>query len=249
MAAPDRGQTAWYESWFDSPYYPLLYQKRDEAEARAFIDHLLSVWHPAPGARLLDVACGRGRYSRYLAGKGYDVTGLDLSVASITQARAYEHERLAFYTHDMRRPFRVNYFDGVFSFFTSFGYFDNRADDLRTLRSAAMGLKRGGIFVLDFFNAAYVVGHLGVPEEKTIDGVLFRTEKWVEGDCIIKSIAIFDLGRELQFEERVALLRPADFERLFAEAGLRIRATFGNYQLGPFDVQTSPRYIIMADRI
>jgi|APTNR8051073442_1049403.scaffolds.fasta_scaffold00348_2 SAM-dependent methyltransferase len=249
MVKPYKEEAAWYESWFDSPYYPLLYQRRDEVEARAFIDHLLEVWHPQPGARLLDLACGRGRYSRYLADKGYDVTGLDLSVASIGHARAYEHEQLAFYTHDMRRPFRANYFDGIFSFFTSFGYFDNRADDLRTLRSAALGLKPGGVFVLDFFNAAYVAAHLGEAEEKTVDGVFFRTEKWVEGDHVNKSIAIFDGGRELQFTERVALLGPADFEGLFAQAGLGFRAVFGDYQLGPFEPQASPRYIIMAERI
>jgi len=40
------------------------------------------------GKRVLDIACGQGRLSRYLAGLGADVTGVDISAAMLDKARA-----------------------------------------------------------------------------------------------------------------------------------------------------------------
>ncbi|RYZ27466.1 MAG: class I SAM-dependent methyltransferase, partial [Sphingobacteriales bacterium] len=84
----------WYKEWFDSDYYHRLYYNRDEKEAQAFIDRLLQHLQPAPQSRMLDAGCGRGRHSRYLAAKGYDVTGIDLSFRSIAYAKQYESDNL-----------------------------------------------------------------------------------------------------------------------------------------------------------
>ncbi len=236
----------WFENWFDSPYYHILYKNRDESEAEGFIDQLLETLGPRPGARILDLACGRGRYSRHLADKGFDVTGIDLSPKSIAFARQYERDNLSFFTHDMRLPFRTNYFDYVFNFFTSFGYFDNEKDDIKTLHNVAIGLRPGGTFVLDFFNSVYVVNRLTGSEEKVIDGILFKVHKRVEGQHVIKSIDFQDKGQSWHFGERVRLFMPEDFERLFDAAGLEIRKTYGDYQLQPFRRESSPRLILVA---
>ena len=239
-------EPSWYESWFDSPYYHILYKSRDESEARSFIDALLKVLRLPPRARILDLACGKGRFSRYLADKGFDVTGVDLSVESITYARQFERENLSFFTHDMRHPFRINYFDGIFSFFTSFGYFEKESDDLKTLKSARTGLVEGGVFVLDFFNAQYVESRLLGREEKELEGVRFRIHKYVDGLHVYKTIAFEDRGTSFQFQERVRLLGLADFERLFRDAGMQLERTFGDYQLQAFDPAESPRLILVA---
>jgi 2-polyprenyl-3-methyl-5-hydroxy-6-metoxy-1,4-benzoquinol methylase len=73
----------WFREWFDSPYYHKLYFKRNEQEAASFIHRLLTLLHPPPASRMLDVACGRGRHARILANQGYDVTGIDLAPSSI----------------------------------------------------------------------------------------------------------------------------------------------------------------------
>jgi 2-polyprenyl-3-methyl-5-hydroxy-6-metoxy-1,4-benzoquinol methylase len=64
----------WFVEWFNSPYYHLLYFKRDEAEAAAFINKIVEHLNPPAGAFALDIACGRGRHSIELASKGFDVT-------------------------------------------------------------------------------------------------------------------------------------------------------------------------------
>lgn len=239
-------ERSWYEDWFNSPYYEILYHHRDDSEAQGFIDRLLVWLQPKMGALILDLACGKGRFARYLARKGFHVTGLDLSINSITQAREYEMENLAFFTHDMRLPYRINYFDCTFNFFTSFGYFDQERDDVRTLKSVTLGLKKGGVFVLDFFNSTYVKSHFQGSQQKTIQGITFETNKYVQGNRIVKTIDFEDQGKSWHFEESVRLFEFQDFERLFGQAGIQIETCFGNYHLDPFDESSSPRLILIA---
>ncbi len=239
----------WFAEWFDSPYYHILYKDRDESEAEGFIDHLLETLHPPSGSQMLDLACGKGRYSRHLAGKGYDVTGLDLSEQSIEFARQFEHDHLHFFTHDMREPFREAAFDYIFNFFTSFGYFEEEAEDLKTLKNVAHSLKPEGTFVLDFFNAHYVRQRLTGPEHREINGITFDLHKRQEGQHVVKTIRFADGHRNYFFEERVRLFELADFERLFELAGLNIRRTYGDYQLQPYNWIESPRLILVANLI
>src|SRR5438034_11636297 len=103
----------WFESWFNSPYYHILYKDRDESEARLFLDNLISFLKPPPGAKILDVACGKGRHSVYLNKKGFQVAGFDLSPENIAHNRQFENDTLSFSVHDMREVFRRNYFDYV----------------------------------------------------------------------------------------------------------------------------------------
>ena len=161
----------WFELWFDSTYYDILYKHRDTEEAKYFIDRLLKHLSPAADATMLDLACGAGRHSIYLASKGFEVTGIDLSEKNIQLARQHEHEKLSFFKHDIRNYFRVHYFNYIFNFFTSFGYFNHERDNIKTLRAANWGLKNDGIIVIDFLNSHLVIKHLVPEEQKTIDGV------------------------------------------------------------------------------
>src|SRR6476620_1008681 len=105
----------WFQNWFNSPYYHILYKQRDDEEAELFIDNLCSFLKPAREARMLDIACGRGRHAIYLNKKGYDVTGIDLSISSIKFAQQHENPKLHFAVHDMRHLFYINYFDFAFN--------------------------------------------------------------------------------------------------------------------------------------
>jgi SAM-dependent methyltransferase len=239
-------QAEWFIDWFDSPYYHILYKYRDDTEAKEFIDCLLRMLQPKTGARILDLACGRGRYSRHIARKGYEVVGLDLSPQSIAYARQHEQDNLSFYTHDMRLPFRINYFDYTFSFFTSFGYFEEEQEDLRMLKSVAAGLRPGGFFVLDFFNARYVTSRLQGKEAKEVEGIVFHIHKYQDGLFVRKNIEFEAQGRLCRYEEKVRLFTLPELEGLFHAADLRILRTFGDYQLGPYREAESPRLILLA---
>ena len=99
----DTKKTEWFESWFDSPFYHILYKDRDDKEAKLFLDNLINHLHPGQGAKILDVACGKGRHSLYLNRKGFTVCGFDLSKESILHNKKNETKTLTFtavsYTH------------------------------------------------------------------------------------------------------------------------------------------------------
>ena len=54
---------AWYQTWFDTPYYHILYQDRDIAEATLFLQNLLAYLKLGQHQNILDIACGRDRKS------------------------------------------------------------------------------------------------------------------------------------------------------------------------------------------
>ncbi len=237
----------WFKDWFNSPYYHLLYKNRDETEAKNFIDRLLEELNPQSQSTILDLACGKGRYSRYLAKKGYYVTGLDIAEESIRFAQQFENEHLTFFQHDMRLPYRINYFDYIFNFFTSFGYFETEKDHLKTVVNIAKGLGPEGKFVLDFFNSKKVIHNLRHEEVKLVGGVNFRIQRSVDAQgYILKNIQFEDKGEHFDFTERVRAFTLDEFEEMFAKAGLRIAKTFGCHQLSPFDEVNSDRLILVG---
>jgi 2-polyprenyl-3-methyl-5-hydroxy-6-metoxy-1,4-benzoquinol methylase len=243
--------TAWFKDWFNSPYYHQLYFKRDEMEAAAFINKLIDHLKPSPGAEMLDVACGKGRHSILLAAKGFTVTGIDLSEDSIREAKENESEHLEFYVHDMRLPFRINYFDYAFNFFTSFGYFKTRREHDNAIRTIADAIKPNGIFVMDYLNTHYAEDHLVHTSEKQIDDVNYFITKWFDETHFYKKIVVEDdqLKVPMEYTEKVAKFSLGDFTEMFAYQGLQIQEVFGDYQFNNYDVKNSPRMIMIAKKV
>jgi SAM-dependent methyltransferase len=241
----------WFKDWFNSPYYHQLYFNRDDNEAAAFIDKLINYLKSVPGSRMLDVACGKGRHSIQLAGKGFDVTGIDLSDDSIAEALLSHTDTLHFYKHDMRLPFRINYFDYAFNFFTSFGYFKTRREHDNAIRTIAQAIKKNGIFVMDFLNVHYAEDNLVHQSEKEIDGINFIITKWYDETHFYKKIVVEDesLHEPLIYTEKVAKFSLGDFTEMFAYQGLQIQEVFGDYDFGIYDVKKSQRMVMIAKKV
>ncbi|MBP7274392.1 MAG: methyltransferase domain-containing protein [Saprospiraceae bacterium] len=238
----------WFKEWFDSPYYHLLYGARNDHEAWLFIDNLLAYMRTPTNSTMLDLGCGKGRFAKYLAHKGFDVTGVDYSPQSIAFAKAFEQENLSFYTHDMRDVFRINYFDYVLNFFTSFGYFEKPKENERTLKNVYKNLKPNGVFIIDYFNSKYVLNNLVPNETKTICDVVFDISKKISGDFVVKDIKFTSEDKNYYFQERVRAFSERELVDLLLAAGFDVQTIFGNYQLQPFDADHSKRIIIIAKK-
>jgi cyclopropane fatty-acyl-phospholipid synthase-like methyltransferase len=235
----------WFKDWFNSPYYHILYKKRDDKEAQAFMDALTNHLHLNASHKIWDLACGKGRHSIYLNSKGLNVIGTDLSENSIKEALKSSNETLEFYKHDMRTPFRINYFTHVFNLFTSIGYFDDERDNLKVFKNVYQSLKPGGLFVVDFFNVTHVKTCM-IPDNKmVVEGVEFHISKKIENNKIIKRIGFSDKGKDYFFEEKVSLLTKFAFESMAAAAGFKLEEVFGDYQLNAFDEKNSDRLILI----
>ena len=235
----------WYKDWFNSPYYHILYKNRDYNESATFIDKLIQHLQLTPNNTVWDLACGKGRHAIYLNSKGMNVVGTDLSDNSITEALRSANERLEFFVHDMRTPFRINYFTHVFNLFTSIGYFDNANDNLKVFKSAHSALRPGGLFVIDFFNCKKVTECMLPQETKVIDGISFSILKTVQDNKIIKRIEFSDKGQNYFFEEKVALLNKNDFMKLAQQSGFTLQSEFGDHHLNAFDQNNSERLILI----
>lgn len=235
----------WFESWFDTTYYHILYQHRDDSEAEAFIDTLIKLLQPKPNATVLDLACGKGRHAFHLAQEQLQVTGVDLSKENIVFARQFEQENLRFFEHDMRAVFQPKGFDYILNLFTSFGFFDNDKEHLKTFENIAKGLKDKGLFVFDFLNFYQVEANLIPLESKSIDGITFHIKRMIKNGFIYKQINFDADGKSWSFEERVRGLKLEELQIMFEQAGLKIVHTFGDYELNAFNKE-SKRLILVG---
>jgi SAM-dependent methyltransferase len=241
----------WYKDWFDSVYYHQLYFNRDEKEAQDFIHRLLQHLQPPANSRMLDIACGRGRHSRFLAERGYDVTGIDLSFSSIAYAQQFEQDNLHFYQHDMRLPSWINYFDYAFNFFTSFGYFNTRREHDDAVRTIAQSIKRGGTLLFDFLNVHWSEEHMVHNETKTVDSTEYEIHRWHDSSHFYKRIIIKDpaLDAPMEHTEKVAKLSLGDFTDMLSFQKIQVAEVFGDYALNPYDVRHTPRLIVVGNKL
>ena len=237
-------KNTWFASWFDTPYYHILYKDRDYAEAQVFMDNITQYLNLPDDSKILDLACGKGRHSVYLNQLGYDVTGADLSENSIAEASKFANEKLHFEVHDMRIPFQQK-FDAVFNLFTSFGYFENDEDNSTTLKAIQESLSEYGFAVIDFMNVQHVINNL-VPEEvKTVDNIDFHIKRYHKDNHIYKEIDFEDKGEKFHFIEKVQALTLQNFEEMMEEAGIYLLDTFGDYKLKKFFKTESERLIMV----
>ncbi len=241
-------QRKWFQYWFNSPYYHILYQQRNDAEAEFFIDKLTDYLKPQPKSKVLDIACGKGRHSIYLNKKGFDVTGIDLSEQSIKYAKQFENDYLHFLMHDMRQLFYINYFDIAINLFTSFGYFDTEYQHVKALKSFRKAIKANGCLVIDYFNTENIIHNLSCNETKEIDEIKFYIGKTVVDGKIIKRIDFEAEGKRYHFEERVQAFTFDDFERMLSVAGMFIDKAFGDYELNDYNRSNSDRLILICKK-
>lgn len=239
-----KSKKQWYASWFDTPYYHILYKDRDYSEAQGFMDNLTNYLNVPENGKILDLACGKGRHSVYLNKLGYNVTGVDLSEQSISYAQQFENETLKFDVHDMSKPY-IDTFDAVFNLFTSFGYFENEDCNLETIKSIKAELNEYGFGVIDFMNVNYIIENLVEENVKTVEGIDFHQKRSVKDGYIVKDIRFEADGESYEYQERVKAFTLEDFQALFEKAGVYLLDVFGDYKLRPYHSKTSERLIMI----
>ncbi|MCM2302560.1 MAG: SAM-dependent methyltransferase, partial [Flavobacteriaceae bacterium] len=171
--------------------------------------------------------------------------GLDLSVNSIDFAKNYENDQLIFDVHDIRNPFPKEY-DAILNLFTSFGYFESDEEDIQVLTNFKNALKPNRFAVIDFINIEKAIENLVAEERKFIDGIKFHITKKLENGFLIKHIEIDDCGQKQHFYEKVKCIDFNKINNYLNVVGFKLKHTFGNYNLEPFDVKTSDRLILVV---
>ncbi len=142
--------------WFDDDafwreMYRYMFPERRFEGAQEEVEKAVALTQP-PGKAALDLCCGPGRCSIALAQDGFDVTGVDRTRYLLDQARARAKAarvKVRWVQQDMRDYVRADSFDLVLSMFTSFGYFDDKQQDLLVLQNILTSLRPGGACLID----------------------------------------------------------------------------------------------------
>ena len=244
MSAP------WYRDAFD-PLYLELYAHRDAAEAERVTERLL-VPLGLRTQRVLDLACGAGRYARALAGHGARVVGLDLSPALLAAARetaAAAPQPFALVRGDMLQlPFAAGCFDLVLSMFTSFGYFARAEQDEAMLRGVRRVLRPAGTLCLDLFNSECLPDRLQVETERDAGGYRVRERRRIDAEqnAVVKEIEVRAGDRVRHYQERVRLWPRPALRAALTASGLDPVHEWGDYAGAAFDPERSERLIVLA---
>lgn len=234
----------WFTSWFNTPYYHILYKHRNDNDAQLFMKNITQYLQLPTTAHIADLPCGKGRHAVFLNSLGYKVTGGDLSENSIKHAKQFENNNLKFEVWDMRNPLQKKY-EAIFNLFTSFGYFEADSEDITVLKSMKNGLKKDGYLVLDFLNVTKLRESIVKKETKKIDNIEFKIQREIKNGFILKHISFFADGKHHNYTEQVKFLELEKFQQYFEEVGLEIQQIFGNYKLETFEAKTSDRLIFV----
>lgn len=239
----------WYKKSFGQDYL-IVYRHRDFAGAMEEVKAMVDWLQLDPGASILDLCCGTGRHALALANFGYRVTGLDLSAVLLNEAKKNDPQGIVTWVHgDMRHIPEFEPFDAVVNLFTSFGYFEQDAENEQVLKGMADVLKSDGKFIVDFLNPEYVKRHLVPYSERVVDTFLIVEERSIENDYVQKKITIRERsGAERHYMERVKLYGKSFFAQAMSKYGLEIDALYGDYAKQPYEEATSPRLIIVGTK-
>ncbi len=175
----------WFEDdEFWSTWYPFMFTPERMARAPEKVDQILHLIGFAPRS-ILDLACGPGRHAVEFAKRGYQVTGVDRSPYLLSRARqraAAAGVEVEWVERDMREFERPEAFDLTINMFTSFGYFDDKKEDLRVLAKLWTSLKPGGALLIDVIGKEWLARHFEATSSSVME----------DGSLVINRREIFD---------------------------------------------------------
>lgn len=210
------------------------------AETPIEVDQVLALLKLDPGARILDLPCGIGRHSLEFSRRGYRVTGVDRTRNYLRQAQRQAKKEgldVEWIQQDMRRFARLRAFDAAINLFTSFGYFDDQADDRKVLANFFRSLKPGGKLLMDLMGKEVLAKKFQPRSWSEEDGTIILEERlltrhwsWIESRWTLikgRSMRAFRVAHRLYSAEELASLLQA--------VGFRKVSIYGNLVGGHYD--------------
>ena len=232
----------------------LLSELPPAVETAEEVDFICEALELLQGATVLDLCCGQGRHGQLLADRGIKVVGLDSSRFLLTEAQkngSTSQNRLHLVEGDTRHIPLKPVCDAVINLFTSFGFFED-SDNKRVITAVAAALKSSGKFLLEYWNP-YAVLQLNQTRNWwwLSESLLALAE--VEYDPAAgrlsdyRTVVDLSTGTIQESVNRIRFYFPTELEEIFASAGLKVRAMYGDFDYSPF-LTESRRLITIAEK-
>ncbi len=241
--------TEWFEEWFNTEEYLNVYRHRNDADAERLVNLILANIDLNQNANVIDLACGTGRHSILFAENGFNVTAVDLSENLLNVARKTAENlelKINFVNADLRNFCITSKFDLALNLFTSFGYFETDDENFSLFFDASDLLKNNGYFVIDYFNTNFIRKNLVAYSEDFIAGKKIIQERRIMGNRVIKDITIAKNGTRKSYMESVRMYSDSELLTGLEKSGLKIFKIFGDFDGSKFDLNSSPRIIIIS---
>jgi len=244
----------WHEDdCFWETFAPTMFREERMVAAVADVDGVLALTETPAGAAILDLPCGPGRHSLELGRRGYEVTGVDRTARHLDRAReaaAAEGLPVEFLQADMREFCRPEAFELVINLFTSFGYFEDPAEDRQVARNFLDCLKPGGKVVMELTGKEILARIFRPSDWQEVDGVLYLQERrvcddwgWIEN----RWIAVRD-GQRRDFCVAHRLYSATELKALLRDVGFVEVRAFGSLAGEPYD-EKARRLVILGEKV
>lgn len=242
---------AWHEDEeFWEAFREFVFPPEKVEEAAGQVDRLLALLDVEPGAAVLDVPCGVGRHAVEFAERGFQVTAVDATAAYLETAkeRAQDADLEVEFVHgDMREFRRVESFDAVVNLYTSFGYFEDRADDERVARNVYESLAPGGTLVVSLTSKEVLAGTFRERTWDERDGAYVLQEHAVEDDWSWMEnrwIVVAD-GEVREFTVSHRLYSAFELSDLLERVGFGDVTAYGDLEGSDYD-EDAERLVVVA---
>lgn len=210
--------------------------------------------------KVLELMAGTGRVSLPLAEAGVDLTCVDSSaemLAYLRQKAFMAGVEIRIARQDVSQLELGETFDLILLPFNSFAEITYPAEQAAALEAIARHLAPDGTFICTLHNPRFrmqTVGQ-GLKLRAKIPADDRNTLLWVEENYDpetrlvsgMQFVEVYDASgvmMEKRFVEIAFVLHDLDeFEKMLADAGFRIKARYGDYQISAFDPEISP-YVI-----
>ncbi|UCG17407.1 MAG: class I SAM-dependent methyltransferase [Phycisphaerales bacterium] len=232
-----------------------------DARLEREIPVLCDVMGPPGDLGLLDAGCGTGRQAVAMVRAGYRVTGQDASdemlrVASEHAAAAGVHVPWVGCRFESLHDSVTHFFDGVYCIGNSLAAAGSADAIGEAVRNFAAVLRPGGrllVQVVNFTRMRQESPCVRGPRVSRVGGteyISFRVFRFEPEPAEVVNITAWNDGqwRQRSHTGRLYPLEFDEFERVLADAGMRVDAWYGDYQRSPFDRARSDDLIAVATR-
>jgi SAM-dependent methyltransferase len=243
----------WHESDdFWEATAPIMFGNQRWEAAPVEVDQVVRLLGVSPGATILDLCCGPGRHSLEFARRGFSVTGVDRTAVYIERAQeqaAAEGLAVEFVQEDMRRFCRPQAFDAAVSLFTSFGYFEDPAENRQVLANIRDSLRDEGSLILEMMGKEVLARIFRERDWSEQDGILFLEERKVSKDWSwMENRWILLRGQERrEFEVSHWLYSATELSAMLKECGFSSVDVYGDLEGAPYD-HRARRLVVVAHR-